>query len=448
MLLWGYDSTNSDGELVESWIENTCMQLELIHNAKLPKSFNSCCWRRGYNPDLCFFSRRLAHLSEKAVLNPLPKSQHRPISVTIKPAITKSKVPFQRCFNLKKAKWAEYNKGMEKALLDVEPTPDNYSMFVQAHIPRGWRKEYIAGLTEESLQLLECYETEFGNDPFSDTTSELGDALMESLGKDRRKTWQDLIENINMTQNSKKAWSTIRKLNGDKITPRTISDITPNQVGSQLVANGRRAERRRAKGKHHSTITPGNQQNMSILTKPFTLEEFEAGLRTMKLGKAAAYDTVQHRLLIKKLFDMAADAKLCNVIRCLLSNWMFYVTFNNRKSRWFHQTNGLPQGSVLTSLLFNVYTNDQPLPEGCSRAVITKAERTKQANDNRHSLHEHSAAQKRLSSRSSFLDTTEVLETRIDARITEWQNQWNSLGSQTTQWMERGITPDECLATG
>ncbi|KAJ8378167.1 hypothetical protein AAFF_G00245530 [Aldrovandia affinis] len=260
---WGYDNTNRDGELVESWMENTNMELELIHDAKLPKSFNSCRWRKGYNPDLCFISKRLAHLSEKAVLNPLPKSQHRPISITIKPAITKTEVPFRRRFNLKKAKWTEYSEGMERALLDVEPTPDNYTMFVQAVkktacacIPCGCRKEYIAGLTEESLQLLESYETEFGNDPFSDTTSELGDALTESLGRERRKAWQDLIENINMTQNSKKAWSTIRKLNGDKITPPSVSDITPNQVGSQLVANGRRAETRRAKGEHHSTVIP------------------------------------------------------------------------------------------------------------------------------------------------------------------------------------------------
>ena len=84
---------------------------------------------------------------------------------------------------------------------------------------------------------------------------------------------------------------------------------------------------------------------------------------------SAAYDTVQHRLLIKKLFDMTVDAKLCNIIRCLLSNRMFYVTLNNKKSRWFHQNNGLPQGSVLAPLLFNVYTNDQPLPEGCSRFI-------------------------------------------------------------------------------
>ena len=134
---------------------------------------------------------------------------------------------------------------MEKALLDVEPTPENYSMFVQAVkktarscIPRGCRREYIAGLTEESAQLLECYEAEFGIDPFSDSTSELGDALVESLGTERRKAWQNLIENINMSQNSKKAWSTIRKLNGDRTTPPILSDVTSNQVGSQQVPTG------------------------------------------------------------------------------------------------------------------------------------------------------------------------------------------------------------------
>lgn len=69
---------------------------------------------------------------------------------------------------------------------------------------------------------------------------------------------------------------------------------------------------------------------------------------------------------MKKLFCMTGDAKLCNIIRSLLSSRMFHVTLNNKKSRWFHQTNGLPQGSVLAPLLFNVY-NDQPLPDGCSR---------------------------------------------------------------------------------
>ncbi|KAJ8397378.1 hypothetical protein AAFF_G00439270 [Aldrovandia affinis] len=160
-------------------------------DTNIETSFNSCRWRKGYNPDLCFISKRLAHLSEKAVLNPLPSHNiDQSQSLSSLPS-QRLKFPFAANFNLKKAKWTEYSEGMERALLDVEPTPDNYTMFVQtvkktacACIPRGCRKEYIAGLTEESLQLLESYETEFGNDPFSDTTSELGDALTESLGRE------------------------------------------------------------------------------------------------------------------------------------------------------------------------------------------------------------------------------------------------------------------------
>ena len=73
---------------------------------------------------------------------------------------------------------------------------------------------------------------------------------------------------------------------------------------------------------------------------------------------------MNHRLLIQKLYNTTQDSALCRVIQNLLSNRRFYVELNNERSRWRLQKNGLPQGSVLSPILFNVYTNDQPIHDG------------------------------------------------------------------------------------
>ena len=55
---------------------------------------------------------------------------------------------------------------------------------------------------------------------------------------------------------------------------------------------------------------------------------------------------------------------LCRVIQNIMSNRIFYVELNNDRSRWRNQKNGLAQVSLLSPILFNKYTNDQPLHDG------------------------------------------------------------------------------------
>ena len=77
---------------------------------------------------------------------------------------------------------------------------------------------------------------------------------------------------------------------------------------------------------------------------------------------SAAYDTVNmHRRLLSKVLEMTGDVQLTDLIRTMLENRRVFVVLNGKKSRWRRQRNGLPHGSVLAPMLFNIYTNDQPI---------------------------------------------------------------------------------------
>ena len=90
---------------------------------------------------------------------------------------------------------------------------------------------------------------------------------------------------------------------------------------------------------------------------------------TAFMDLSAAYDTVNHRLLIQKLCNTTQDSKLCRVIQNLLSNRRFYVVLNNELNRVRKQKNGLPQGNVLAPSLLNIYTNGQLIHNGTSSFI-------------------------------------------------------------------------------
>lgn len=488
---WGYEKTNENGKGVEDWAERN--NLSLIHDAKLPHSFNSRAWRKGYNPDICFASTSLSDCCVKLVLQPIPKTQHRPIGLEVSAAIKTQEIPFRRRFNFKKAEWSKFSESLDSAVEGLPADPQNYESFVnkvkecsRKHIPRGCRKHYIAGLTEELKEITERYNQLYNTNPFAEDTIELGHSLMRLLSETRQKKWIETLEKMDMTHSSKMAWNLIKKLNGEPKATGTIGNVTANQVANQLLLNsksGRNISRPRIQR------IPCEE---NLLGAPFQVEDFEAALKNMKNGKAAglddlcieqikhfgektklwlvnmfnrcretyclpklwrkskviallkpgkdpdnpssyrpisllchlfklyerliltrigpsiesklipqqagfrpgkcctsqvlnltehievgfqrklvtgvafvdlsaAFDTVNHRLLLAKIYHYYRDFNLVKVVESLLTNRRFYVCLMNKKSRWRTQKNGLPQGSVLSPILFNIYTNDQPI---------------------------------------------------------------------------------------
>ena len=157
---WGYENTNNDGEAVEQWAE--AQNLDLIHDAKLPKSFNSKRWKKGYNTDLAFVSSNIVTLCNKLVLQPIPPTQHRPIGIKINAAVMPKTVPFQPRFNYTKANWQAFSEDLESYVGNLEPTPTKYDKFIELvhkaarnNISRGCRTSYIPNLTNESARLHE-----------------------------------------------------------------------------------------------------------------------------------------------------------------------------------------------------------------------------------------------------------------------------------------------------
>ena len=265
--IWGYNSNDTDGEVVEEWAATN--DLKILYSSKDKHTFSSARWKRGYNPDLAFVSSQHYPSFIRTVGDPIPKSQHRPITVCTKPVVKALESNSIPRFNFRTTNWEHFTADLDTKIATIEAKPCKYENFrnlvwevARKHIPRGCRKTYIPCLNDEGKHLYELYMPAYNLDPFSDETIQLGDELTTLMSDERSERWKELITSVGMTRNSKKAWATIKRLDSESHTQTRVATVTPNQVANQLLQNGKPLNKEKG---HHKKLRRQMEQAMTAV---------------------------------------------------------------------------------------------------------------------------------------------------------------------------------------
>ena len=107
-------------------------------------------------------------------------------------------------------------------------------------------------------------------------------------------------------------------------------------------------------------------QLLQLLHDWFSTLDKQSSVDVIFLDFAKAFDKVSHAHLLVKLQRYGIKGQILSWMRDFPTSRKQRVVIEGHSSDWLNVTSGLPQGSIISRLLFLVYINDLPSSVSCN----------------------------------------------------------------------------------